>query len=253
MKTNILGKRFLTFIAFLLAIVSAVLLCSVVPKQTAKADEEPQTGIVCTFHISSANTEFNFVNTQNAEPTIVGLTSCDWGDGTVDNLLYHTYTEIGTYTARFSGVTDIGDYSFYECYYLTSIVIFDSVIRLGNGCFCNCTDLATVTFQAMNLPTCGGDPILIFYHCPLTAIYVPAESIDDYVGGYFGENFGSLILPLPTQSDNNEMPASNVNATKITTNVKSNNMSLVLISTVVLLVSAIAIVAVIKRFKSRRY
>ena len=39
MKTNILSKRFLTFIAFLLAIVSAVLLCSVVPKQTAKADD----------------------------------------------------------------------------------------------------------------------------------------------------------------------------------------------------------------------
>ena len=46
-----------------------------------------------------------------------GMTSIDWGDGTVDTLLTHTYTDYGEYTVKMYGVKKFGGALFQQSYY----------------------------------------------------------------------------------------------------------------------------------------
>lgn len=66
-----------------------------------------------TYTTTSGATEFDVdVNSQSGM-TInfynpIGITSIDWGDGTVDNTLTHTYTTAGKYTILIYGITSFG-------------------------------------------------------------------------------------------------------------------------------------------------
>lgn len=47
-----------------------------------------------------------------------------------------------------NGVTNIGDYAFWNCRALTSVTIPDSVTSVGNSAFQNCTSLSSITIPA---------------------------------------------------------------------------------------------------------
>ena len=51
-------------------------------------------------------------------------------------------------------VTSIGNYAFYECTSLTSVVIPNSVISIGKYVFHNCTGLTNVTIPAKDFLSC---------------------------------------------------------------------------------------------------
>lgn len=234
MKTNFLSKRILTLVAFLLAALSALLLFTAAPKQVTKADES-QSGLILTFEITEANTTVNL-------GMVIGLTSCNWGDGTVDNSNSHTFIEAGTYIVTASDVTSIGEMSFYNVSYLTGVMIGNGVTSIGGGAFLDCSNLTEVTILATNPPTLSND----VFSNNLTAIYVPAESVDSYIGAEGWSEYETLIQPIQT-------PSSPANSAKTGSDVAGNGTGVIVLSTFVLIVSAVAIVAVIKLFGSRRH
>ena len=95
-------------------------------------------GTVCKFTTLSSNTTITLQN-------LVGMTSIDWGDGTVDNALSHTYAEAGTYTCYIAGLTDIGANAFANITALKDIVIGDGVKSIGVGAFQACTGLISAS------------------------------------------------------------------------------------------------------------
>ena len=105
---------------------------------------------------------------------LTGYTSIDWGDGTIDTSISHTYATIGEYTIKIYGMTSIGSsnastsmvgssyrdmvksiflsndvttigaFAFTRCYALATIVIPRSVTKVNNGIFYYCYSLTTV-------------------------------------------------------------------------------------------------------------
>ncbi|MBQ5802307.1 MAG: leucine-rich repeat domain-containing protein, partial [Clostridia bacterium] len=72
-------------------------------------------------------------------------------------------------------VTSIGEYAFYKCTKLTSVVIPDSVTSIGNFAFSNCTNLTSVTIG--NSVTSIGE--YAFSNCAsLTSVYYGGTESD---------------------------------------------------------------------------
>ena len=94
--------------------------------------------IIATFNITEANTVITLQN-------LVGLTSIDWGDGTTDSSLTHTYTAVGEYTAKIYGVTNIGDHAFGQCSNLTSVFLSNSITEIGQYAFWMTKNLTYLT------------------------------------------------------------------------------------------------------------
>lgn len=61
--------------------------------------------IVATFNINSVS---NVINLKN----LTGMSQIDWGDGTVDNTLNHTYINTGEYICKIYSVISIGNSAF---------------------------------------------------------------------------------------------------------------------------------------------
>ena len=93
-----------------------------------------------------------------------------------------------------NSVTTIEASAFNLCEALTSITLPSSVTSLGDGAFNQCHDLRTVTCKATTPPTMGlavfGDDHL------LTAIYVPAGSVDAYKAADGWKDYASRIKPI---------------------------------------------------------
>jgi hypothetical protein len=81
----------------------------------------------------------NTIALQNLE----GMTKIDWGDGTINSSLEHTYS-VGKYRCKVYNVTSIGDYAFRYCDSLTSVTIPDSVTSIGGEAFYNCSSLTEI-------------------------------------------------------------------------------------------------------------
>jgi hypothetical protein len=77
------------------------------------------------------------------------------------------------------GVTAIGSYAFYQCYYLTEVTIPNSVITVGNGAFAGCSDLTTVT-GGNSVEIIGND---VFSGCRLTGTLIIPNSVTS-IGSY---------------------------------------------------------------------
>ena len=75
-----------------------------------------------------------------------------------------------------ANVTSIGTQAFQQCSGLTSLTIPASVTSLGDRCFQSCSALTSITCNATTPPTLGTS---VFYstNCP---IYVPSASVDAY-------------------------------------------------------------------------
>ena len=105
-----------------------------------KLDVYGNDATIAVFNITTANTTITLQN-------LTGLTSIDWGDGTVTDstVLSHTYVDVGKYVALIYGVTSIGYQAFYGCTNLTSVTISDGITTIGTYAFWNCIRLTSVT------------------------------------------------------------------------------------------------------------
>ena len=71
------------------------------------------------------------------------------------------------------GVTNIGNYTFYNCSGLTSITIPDSVTSIGEYAFYGCSGLTSVTIPD-SVTSIGSEA---FEKCPLTDVSIPTSAI----------------------------------------------------------------------------
>ena len=94
------------------------------------------------------------------------------------------------------GVTEIGNYAFYYCSALTSVIIPSSVTSIGQSTFYGCSSLASVTVEATTPPTLetnvfnGTSENLV--------IYVPAGSVDAYKAANRWSDYASRIQVIPS-------------------------------------------------------
>ena len=92
------------------------------------------------------------------------------------------------------GLTSIESYAFLRCSALTSITLPASLTSIGYRAFRNCRSLNTVTCLATTPPGLGGD---VFSGCDaLTAIQVPAASVDDYKAASEWSNYADKIVAI---------------------------------------------------------
>jgi hypothetical protein len=91
-----------------------------------------------------------------------------------------------------NSVTSIGNYAFYDCSSLTSVTIGDSVTRLGHEIFHKCNSLTSITCEATTPPTLGSYNNL----SNVTAVYVPAESVDLYKTATNWSYYSGVIKPI---------------------------------------------------------
>ncbi len=119
------------------------------------------------------------------------------------------------------GVTNIGNFAFYDCSALTSVTIPNSVTHIGMLAFlacssltsvsipCNvtgvgayaftgCTGLTSITCEAVNPPSCGekcfGKIDKYGEVDKSIPVYVPLESVDAYKTAYQWKDFGDNII-----------------------------------------------------------
>ena len=161
---------------------------------------------------------------------ISGTTSIDWGDGTVDTNLNHTYADYGEYVIKISGMTSITTYlfgssssvynyslqkcylgntvttivddAFCNCYSLTSIVIPESVTSIHDYAFNNCYSLTSIVIPE-SVTSIGS----VFSGCySLTSIVIP-EGVTSIGTSAFTSccNLTSIVIPESVTSIGNEV------------------------------------------------
>ena len=92
-----------------------------------------------------------------------------------------------------NSVTSIGEGAFCECYGLTSVTIPGSVTGIGDGAFYECSGLTSITCEAITPPTLGTDAFS--YVDTSIPLYVPAGSVSAYKSADQWKDF-SNILPI---------------------------------------------------------
>ena len=95
-----------------------------------------------------------------------------------------------------SGVTIISSNTFRFCSSLPSITIPSGVTSIGNTAFESCSALTSVTCLATTPPTLSHRSP--FGATALSAIYVPAASVEDYKSASQWSNFASIIQAIPS-------------------------------------------------------
>lgn len=180
--------------------------------------------------VDSNNTTYDSRNNCNAiieTATNTLLVGCN------NTVIPNTVTSIAANAFRYcvlmtnitipDSVTSIDDYAFYSCKGLTSINIPNSVTSIGVNAFSNCTYLTnitigtgvtsigngafyysgygaahkkTITINATTPPTLGTD---VFYNTNLTAIYVPAESVETYKAASGWTLYADRIFAIPSE------------------------------------------------------
>lgn len=112
-------------------------------------------------------------------------------------------------------VTDIPSSTFYQCWSLENVSM-PSVVTIGSSAFYNCTSLASIDLPA-TLQSIGSSafyttslttvicrattpPVIasgVFYNNYLSAIYVPAESVDAYKAANNWSTYADKIQAIP--------------------------------------------------------
>lgn len=163
--------------------------------------------IGATYHTASGATEIDIEVTAVTGLTVTfksvltGMTSIDWGDGTTDATLTHTYAIAGEYTVKIYGLTaiaagsssggivaptnytvknvflgesvkSIGAYAFADCYSLTKITIPSSVTSIEARVLIRCKSLKAVIIPS-GVTSIG---TYAFYACnALMKIVIPSD------------------------------------------------------------------------------
>lgn len=109
-----------------------------------------------------------------------------------------------------NGVTNIGEYSFYECTALTSIIIPNSVTSIGGHAFHGCTNLSNINLpnsvsmvgsfafrECDNLPPLYNDSIFAHLSTSFVGNYTIPNGIEVIAGGAFWgcKLLSSVVLP----------------------------------------------------------
>lgn len=108
-----------------------------------------------TYITTSGATEFDITLNKATYLTVTlknltGMTHINWGDGTTNSTLTHTYASYGTYTISVNGVTSFGEYIFSQSsssvnYYCTAIRFGSTVTSIGEDSFKYCYSIETAT------------------------------------------------------------------------------------------------------------
>lgn len=202
---------FLTLAAFMLALISAVLLFTVAPKRPAKADEEIS-NIICVFEISAPNTETGLNS--------VFYSSIDWGDGTVNDMASHTYVSAGTYTVIISGFQNsIPSDAFSFNTEIKSAVLPSSITHICTGAFDECSNFTSIVIYAIT------PPILDSFALPrnIEEILVPASSVDAYKAAEGFSSFADIISAIPEEEPETPDEPTEPNETTEPENSETNN------------------------------
>ncbi len=149
--------------------------------------------IVATFKFTPADT-----NTTITLKNLEGMTEIDWGDGSINNELSHTYQTVEgegleEYICKIYDVTSVGSYAFHDCIGLTSIEIPDSVTSILSGAFASCESLTEIIIPNNVTSIPNG----VFYECfSLTNVEIPdgVTSIGNSTF-YFCESLKNIVLP----------------------------------------------------------
>lgn len=92
---------------------------------------------------------------------------------------------------------------FRRCKSLKEITIPSTVSKIYSWAFWECSSLAKVTVLAKEPPTSQSD---VFMDCPaLTAIYVPASSVESYKNTSHWSDYAGLIQAMPVVQPDNEI------------------------------------------------
>ncbi len=125
------------------------------------------------------------------------ITSVDWGDGTTDATLSHTYSAIGDYVIKVIGGTSICSYILdnlddnkrvLKCY------LSNSILSLDSGALSNCYNLQQVVINADSVITIQSDSFSTDAYN--TKFYVPDNLVGDYKVATNWVNFADRIYPL---------------------------------------------------------
>ena len=136
-----------------------------------------------TLTVNSNTGNSAYASQTDIKHLIVGdeVTELGWGTFFFDSLM--TTVELG------NNLETIGISAFNECRSLSTITVPASVTYIGVRAFRYCTSLTTFTCEAVTPPTIGN---AIFENANnLTAIYVPAASVDAYKSAW--SDYASLI------------------------------------------------------------
>ena len=117
--------------------------------------------LVAVFNITVENTTVTLQN--------IDATSINWGDGTTNNELTHTYAGVGEYECVMENVTSIGSSAFEGCTNLTSVTIPDGVTSIEFNTFLSCFRLTSVTIPD-SVTSIGNKA---FSGCSLTSVTIP--------------------------------------------------------------------------------
>lgn len=94
-----------------------------------------------------------------------------------------------------NSIITIGNDSFGYCHNITNITIPSSVVSIGNFAFEECSSLSNVTVKSITPPTLGSN---VFQSASsLSAIYVPAESVDTYKSASGWSRYVDIIQAIP--------------------------------------------------------
>ncbi|MBO5159641.1 MAG: leucine-rich repeat domain-containing protein [Lachnospiraceae bacterium] len=187
--------------------------------------------IGATYYTASGATEIDVKLTTYHGLTITfndvltGCTSIDWGDGTTDNSLTHTYANYGEYTIKIYGITDIssssyktgllstgdksnlqvlrvflsnsmktiGKYAFYQFKSMLYIVFPSSIKSIGSSAMSYCESLKFLIFP-LNLTSISSE---ITYMCYSTKIIVLPYTVTEISESAFKNNYGLTHIVIP--------------------------------------------------------
>ena len=152
------------------------------------------------------------------------FSSIDWGDGTIDGKVSHTYNVEGDYIIKIygnisftnnstskslmgsgnlnkslkkcyikNGVTSIGDYAFFSCYSLTNITIPKSIINIGNYTFYVCSGLKSILIP--NGITSIGN--YVFNSCYYLANIIIPETVTSIGSSIFESCYSLTNITIP--------------------------------------------------------
>ena len=89
---------------------------------------------------------------------------------------------------------EIGEYTFFRCYDLTSVTIPSSVTSIGNSAFCDCTHLASVTVDwDTPLSLKSEDNIFLFTPLSEAVLYVPKGTKAAYKAADVWKDFKMIL------------------------------------------------------------
>ena len=93
-----------------------------------------------------------------------------------------------------NSVTSIGSSAFEDCSSLTSVTIPNSITSIGEYAFSYCHSITTITCEAVTPPTLGSGND----RSSVTAVYVPAESVEAYKNATNWSYYANKIQSIPS-------------------------------------------------------